>query len=267
MRVFIDGYGSIGKRHHTILKQIQGEVDVDINDPNLNYFSKPSGRYDIGVICTPTSMHLDSAIRLRQHCNLLFIEKPLHTSLAEIIRASSLLKDENIHVGCNIRYTDAVKRLFQIRNEAKLIRVTSMSNLLQWRNDPKKESYSFHKSLGGGVLMDFIHEPDYIYSIFGPPTEVDSFQMRLCDDVTIDSDDTCVMNWKYQNLLISFVLSYCSSEYIRTADILKSDLSSEKIVLTKSDIEGSYKRQWESIILNGPQNTYNHCMSLYERML
>ena len=266
-RIFIDGYGSIGKRHYTVLNEIYNKPRFEINDPNLGINSRPSGRYDIGVICTPTHMHIESALKLSESCDILFIEKPLHTSLQTIVDSKSIIATKNIHVGCNIRYTDAISRLREVSKSASILQVTAMSNLLKWRDDREKKAYSFHKSMGGGVLMDFIHEPDYIYSIFGLPNDVNLFQMRLRDDVTVDSDDSCIMNWKYDRLLVSFILSYCSNDYIRKVNVLMHDGSSEEIIFTSDDINSSYERQWRSLIQNGPQNTYDDCVSLYSMLL
>ena len=45
-----------------------------------------------------------------------------------------------------------------------------MSHLPSWRPGTNHlESYSANNWLGGGVTLDFIHEPDYISAIFGLP--------------------------------------------------------------------------------------------------
>lgn len=267
MRVFLDGYGSIGRRHHRILRDIDSDVDVDINDPGIGCHREPSGRYDVGVICVPTSEHLRSAARLVDACDLLFIEKPLHTSISQIREYRHHFSNKRVHVGCNVRYTSAVRRLASLRDEVKLARVTSMSNLLQWRADPERRAYSHHQSMGGGVLMDFIHEPDYMFSVYGLPTHVSCFQGRLYDSVTVDSDDTCVMSWKYDRLYVTFSLSYCSNDYIRRVEVLKRDMSTETIEITRDDVNESYRRQWDTILKNGPENSYDDCLQLYSKIL
>jgi predicted dehydrogenase len=142
-----------------------------------------------------------------------------------------------------------------------------MSNLLAWRDDPHRKAYSFHRRLGGGVLMDFVHEPDYVYSIFGLPNEVKIFQGRLHRDFTVDSDDTCSMIWSYDKAYITFSLSYCSKEYVRKYDVLCEDGSNVTVQITKDDIEKSYTKQWEDLLQNGSKNSYTDCLQLYGKLL
>lgn len=267
MRVYIKGYGSIGKRHHKILQQLHPGIAVDIYDPILGHSDQPIGNYDVALVCTPTESHIKDAIEIREKCDLLFVEKPLSTSLLEIEKNHNLLKDRKVHVGCNIRYTRAVKKLKDLSEEARVINVTSMSNLLKWRDDPEKKAYSFHKHLGGGALMDFIHEPDYVYSVFGLPIVSQTLQGRLHRNVTVDSNDTCVMNWQYVNKFVTFTLSYGSRDYIRKYDVLKDDGSLESVSIDRSDIEESYVRQWKDILSSGPKNSYDDCLQLYGKIL
>lgn len=258
------GYGSIGKRHHNVLKDLLPDSNFHIYDPALGINEELDiyQSYDLGVICTPTFAHLTNAISIAENCKLLFIEKPLHTDINEILLWNYVLNNKELHVGCNIRYTDAVKKFKEVVNDAKIIRVTSMSNLLTWRKDDDKKSYSFNKKMGGGVLFDFVHEPDYISYCLGLPDKVSKYETRLFDS-TIDSNDTCLMNWKYKDKLVSFCLSYCSKDYIRKIEVIDSSMCSSIIEFTKQDIEESYKKQWNDILSFGPRNGYNDCLKLY----
>lgn len=266
MRICIVGYGSIGKRHASILRKLYPNSLIDIIDPNLGYSLEPTGTYDVGLVCTTTSSHLDVMEILADKCGLIFVEKPLHVSMDEIKAKKTLFQNSNIHVGCNIRYTEAVETLKKIDNPI-LVRITSMSNLLKWRNDPEKTAYSFHAKLGGGVLMDFIHEPDYAYSLYGLPDSSTLLQSRLQEHVTIDSTDSCMMLWSYSDKFISFCLSYGSEEYVRKIEVLTKDGKSETLHITKDDIERSYEKQWRDILATGPKNSYADCLQLYEKIL
>lgn len=267
MRIFIYGYGSIGRRHHKILQELAGDVEADISDPYHLMFSKPNGDYDVGLICADTARHLDLASLLKGRCKLLFIEKPLHSSVGQIQKFSSILKDEPVHVGCNVRYTSAVQQLNNCKDTARMVRVTSMSNLLKWRNDPNKQAYSFHKSKGGGVLIDFIHEPDYISYVFGAPNNVVVSERRLHNNVTFDSADSCAMIWEYEKSTVTFNLSYSSKEYIRKIEVLNEDCTTQVFELTKESLEASYKLQWQDILATGPKNSYEDCLKLYQKIL
>lgn len=266
MKIVILGYGSIGKRHEKILRNLYPNSQFQIIDPFLGHNSDIKGTYDLGLVCTNTSEHITSAKKLLGRCGLIFIEKPLHTESTLIKENQPLFENDIVHIGCNIRYTDAIEKFRNVKNP-KLIRVTSMSNLLSWRQDQNKKAYSFHKSLGGGVLMDFIHEPDYIYSVYGLPDTSTLLQKRLHENVTVDSDDSCMLLWSYKDKFVSFCLSYGSKDYIRKIEILKESGESLCIDITKDDIELSYKKQWEDILRSGPKNSYSDCLKLYEKLL
>ena len=271
MRVLILGYGSIGKRHHEVLKTIDPDVSVDIFDPQLGYnqciLGPTTDRYDIGLVCTQTVDHLWSARNIRDYCDLLFIEKPLHSSSREMKRMSRQFTDSKIHVGCNIRYTQAVEKFKGACKNARLIRITAMSDLSKWRHDPGRRSYSFRRAAGGGVLLDFIHEPDYVAHCLGYPNRpIVVAEDRLHSRVTEDSDDSCMMLWQYGNKLVSFCLSYGSEEYVRRIDILNDDTTSEVIHITKDDVESSYRKQWLDVLKNGPSNSYDDCLTLHNKL-
>lgn len=267
MRILIVGFGSIGKRHRSVLTKILSECHIDIFDPAAGHNIEPQGRYDWGVICTPSSRHIEDILWVKKLCKKIFVEKPLHTNLADIRNACSELQDYEIHVGCNIRYTKAVSRLNSLKDRVRLVTVTSMSNVLNWRLDPNRSSYSFHKNMGGGVLLDFIHEPDYVYSIFGLPNDAHVIQGRLHENFTVDSEDTCIMSWKYDRTYVNFALSYCSQNYVRKIDVLTDDGILETIHIEKEDIEQSYERQWNDILANGAKNSYSNCLELYTKIL
>ena len=114
--------------------------------------------------------------------------------------------------------------------------------------------------------MDFIHEPDYARHVFGNPLNVQLTQTRLYDS-TVDSDDSCAMIWQYQDKIVSFHLSYCSNSYVRKIEVLDRHMNEVTFDIKKEDIELSYVRQWEDVLKNGPQNSYNDCVELYSKIL
>lgn len=268
MKALVCGYGSIGKRHHKILQDLYPQIKVDIHDPYLGYEVDKFGTYDVGLICTDTSSHLSQALAIKNKCGLLFIEKPLHSSLQDIKGFEESLHDANIHVGCNVRYTAAIDELKAIKEECSMVRITAMSNLLKWRDDPEKRAYSFHRSKGGGVLVDFIHEPDYISHCFGLPKQTSVSEKRLHGSITVDSMDSCMMLWEYEDKMVSFCLSYGSIDYVRKIEVLKKDSTSVNIEIKKEDIEKSYVRQWKDLLSSGlSKNSYNDCLRLYDMIL
>jgi len=267
MKICIVGYGSIGKRHHKVLLSLFPNAIFDIIDINTRLTLKDcqNKSYNILAICTPSSSHLEIASKFSNIEDLVFIEKPLDISTKKITKYLSLIDNEKTHVGCNLRFTDAYKRFLDSSRNSKIINIVSMSYLPKWRNIDHKKVYSSLSSLGGGVLLDFIHEPDYVFSAIGSPNKCYVSERRLFD-ITVDSNDTCSMIWQYDDKIVNFLLSYGSKEYIRHAEIIDKESHRSVINFSLDDINKSYERQWRNILEYGPVNTCSDCLNLYHKI-
>jgi predicted dehydrogenase len=127
---------------------------------------------DVAFITNPTSMHVGSALAYASRGIHLFVEKPLSNRMDQLdllmdtVRSNQLLT----YVGCNLRFDPMIEHL---KNNLPLervlrARVVSSSYLPDWRPEQDyRKSYSARRSLGGGVILDLIHEPDYCHWLFG----------------------------------------------------------------------------------------------------
>jgi predicted dehydrogenase len=266
LNICIVGYGSIGRRHHSVLRSLLGSnaiftiVDID-TETKIEDICKDN--FDILVVCTPTSNHLEIASKFSNIKKLIFIEKPLGVNSKNIEDYRDKIDIEKVHVGCNLRFTAPVKKIRKLSKTAKLVNVVSMSYLPNWHHTKNHlESYSANQHLGGGVVLDFIHEPDYISDIFGLPSCSTSTEKRLFNNITKDASDTAIITWEYSDKLINFSLSYGSREFKRFIEIIDENCIIKKIEITRDDIEESYKNQWQQVIEYGPINTYNNAADL-----
>ena len=75
MRFCIVGYGSIGRRHHSVLSSIFSNSSFDIVDLNteLKIEDCIHSEYDVLIITTPTSSHLDVLSRFSKSNRLIRI--------------------------------------------------------------------------------------------------------------------------------------------------------------------------------------------------
>jgi len=271
--VCIVGYGSIGRRHHSVLSDLlDRSTNYTIVDLNTEVKLKDvvNIKFDILVICTPSNSHLDILKKFNKRPELVFVEKPLDASLEKINafreQKNSFLK--KIHVGSNLRYTEAYRKLKNVALRGKIFDVCAMSYLPDWRPDIDwKENYSANKKMGGGVVLDFVHEPDVISSVLGYPVLTHAVEKRIFENVTVDSTDTAFLLWEYKDKCVSFRLSYGSRGYNRYIDIIDEKGISERIVFTKEDIDMSYKEQWVRILKNGPETTFEHTLNLMTILL
>jgi predicted dehydrogenase len=271
--VCIVGYGSIGRRHHSVLSELL-DRSTNYTIVDLNTATKLKDvvniKFDILVICTPSNSHLDILKKFNKCPELIFVEKPLDASLEKINafreQKNSFLK--KIHVGSNLRYTEAYEKLKNVALRGKIFDVCAMSYLPSWRPTINwKENYSANKKMGGGVVLDFVHEPDVISSILDFPISTSTIEKRIFDNVTVDSTDTALLLWEYDNRCVTFKLSYGSREYKRYIDVIDDNGDLERVTFTKDDISRSYKRQWENILKNGPETTFSHTASLMNVLL
>ncbi len=271
MNICIVGYGSIGKRHHNILSKIFNNTAnfkiVDINTP-ITIEDVAEEDFNILVVCTPSSSHLQIAAKFKNIKDLIFIEKPLDTSIERIENYRDEIDFKKVHVGCNIRFTEACKNIKKLSKNSRMINIVSMSYLPKWRpNTNHLDSYSANKNQGGGVVLDFIHEPDYIMSMLGLPVNYKNFEKKIFDNITNDSSDSAFITWEYENKLVNFCLSYSSKEYVRHFECVDNNGHIHRQVITSNDIENSYITQWEHIIKNGPTNTYDDAANLLKILL
>lgn len=222
MRAIIIGGGSIGKRHSANLKDLNVETRIVDIDEIGNIDSILQEGFDLGLVCTPNINHIEHCLKLAKYNIPIFCEKPFYTSKAKIGTLLSTVrqKDLTTMVGCNLRFTSYVK---QIDPAAKYINVYFGYDLKKWRPGVDHlKTYSANKSLGGGILLDAIHELDYLYYKFGSIEKITYFKDKV-SDVTVDTEDVVTGKIKFENGTIAdFTLNYLSEEYQRYYDILEN---------------------------------------------
>ena len=201
---------SIDQRCHiTLCKRSNSPYDKNIEsmcNEKINKIDdcKPKKSSSIAIIASPASFHIDDAIILHSKGFNLLIEKPLSDNLNKInelmkISLSSRLK---ILIGYNFRYSKILKKAKEIMQQGILGHITEVkihveTNFTKWRKhiDPKK-SVTASVALGGGVLHELSHEPDYLSYLFGKPSSV------LVIDVSnniFDIDTSVTSIFKYDN--------------------------------------------------------------------
>ena len=229
MKAIIIGGGSIGQRHASNLEKLGVStriVDIDEID-NIDSIIKCEEIFDgdqlIGLVCSPNINHIEHCFKLAEHSIPIFCEKPFYSSSKGINKLLNIIKEKNLitMVGCNLRFTPEVKK---IDSKSKYISVYFGYNLKKWR--PKSnhlESYSANKHLGGGVLLDVIHELDYLYYKFGKIKDISYIKNKLTN-ITNDTEDLVTGRIEFENGSIAdFNLNYLTDEYYRYYDELKDN--------------------------------------------
>ena len=222
MRAIIIGGGSIGKRHAQNLNNLNVStriVDIDEIESINDILNKG---FDMGLVCTPNINHIEHCFKLAEFNIPIFCEKPFYSNTEGIDNLLSIVKEKKLitMVGCNLRFIPEVK---QINPKSKYISVYFGYDLKKWRPQTDHlKSYSANKNLGGGVLLDVIHELDYLYYKFGEIKNISCIKNKLTD-ITNDTEDLVVGRIEFKNKTIAdFTLNYLSDEYQRYYDILEN---------------------------------------------
>jgi predicted dehydrogenase len=83
-----------------------------------------------------------------------------------------------------------------------------------------RQGLSARKEAGGGVILDLVHELDYVTWLLGPISEIFCFAHKV-SDLEIETEDTAVMSVKFKNGALGTVhLDYLQRVPSRTCRII-----------------------------------------------
>ena len=219
MKAIIIGGGSIGQRHSLNLNNLGVSTRiVDIDEIN-NIDNILKDGFDMGFVCTPNINHIEQCIKLAHHNVPIFCEKPFYTNTEGIDSLLELIDSKNLitMVVCNLRFTPEIK---WINPTSKYINVYFGYDLKKWRPGTNHlKSYSANKHLGGGILLDAIHELDYLYFKFGNIKNISYIKNKLTN-ITNDVEDIVTGRIEFNDTIADFTLNYLSEEYQRYYDVL-----------------------------------------------
>lgn len=185
------GLGSIGRRHATNLAALYPGARLTFvrRDAAEDDFSRNLGArvidrletvidepLDLAVLATPSANHMDALPALVERACPLLVEKPVVTSLDDVVAVSRLLETSPPAVraaGFNLRFLPSLRRFRDLVADGRLGTPTRASFIAgqwlpSWRpGTDYRESYSADASRGGGVELDLSHEFDVARWFFG----------------------------------------------------------------------------------------------------
>ena len=289
-KVLIIGFGSIGKRHASILKNFKMVSDIYIlsrsNPKIFKTINKLSQIKEIDpdyiIICSRTSDHFKHLKYIEKNFSkkIILIEKPLFNKFHKF----SILKNK-VFIGYNLRQHPVIKFIKNFIKNKNIFSVNIICNsyLPNWRKKNYKTSYSSHKRLGGGVLLDLSHEIDYLEWIFKRIKRLDLVKIKKLSNLKINVEDHVLVAGKTR--LSNFVLdlNYYSLYPRRQVLVdghnfsIKGDLMSnfveiyiknknKKVISYKIDKNYTYVKQHE-LILNQNYGTLSTFANANKLML
>lgn len=237
------GAGSIGLRHAKNLRDL-GEKEVTLCDLDgarlraaeeagfsvTTRFEKAiEGRPRFVAICTPPRSHVALAKAALSAGLPVFVEKPLADSLdgvAELV-ALAAQSGEPTLVGCNLRFHPGLLAVRRLLDGGEIGRplaahAHSGSYLPGWRPVDYRTTYSAQKAQGGGVVLDAIHEIDYVRWLFGEPRSVVATVARS-GALDADVEDVADLTFETGGPLVHVHLDYIQRDYLRTLRVTGAD--------------------------------------------
>ncbi len=222
MKTFLfAGCCSIGRRHIKNLKQLIPcrILAWRVRNEDLGVFEKETGletfksyeealeqKPDAVFVTNPTSLHLETARMAALRGIPLFIEKPVSHTLEGVDDFIKICRERNIPVllGYKMRFHPSIKVMKKLIEEGAIgrpltIRAHYGGCLKEWHPwEDYRRMYSSRKDLGGGVILDAIHELDYVYWLMGDAERVESVTGRF-SDLEIETEDLAEILLKFKS--------------------------------------------------------------------
>ncbi len=243
MRLLVIGAGSIGSRH---AGNCRGHGEVALLDCDSERVQKVAGQLGIEgfsreadawdwapdgvIVATPTHLHLEYAGKaLENGVKAVLIEKPISHSLDGVDRlvASAEARNAHLFVVANMRFhpaIQAVKANIERVGRPLFARGHFGNYLPNMRPDVDYRTlYAANRAQGGGVILDVIHEIDYMSWLFGPVTAVTASAATL-SDLEIDVEDFATLILEHDSgVRATLTMDYLQQCKRRGCEIIGSD--------------------------------------------
>jgi len=243
VKLLIVGLGSIGQRHLENLRRLgvhhllawrvrNSPLPERLRLPDLEIHSTLeealARKPEAVLVCNPTGLHLPVAIQAAYAGCHLFIEKPLSHSLDGVDELISVVQKHDLVtlVGFNLRFHPGLQLVKSLLNEGRIGRVVSIraqvgQYLPDWHPwEDYRQGYSAHRDLGGGVILDLIHELDYVRWFAGEVTHVVCFAGHV-SNLEIEAEDIAEIVLKFEGGAIGNVhMDYVQRSASRTCRIV-----------------------------------------------
>ncbi len=231
MKLAVLGLGSAGRRHAGNLRALGHEVVGWDPEPawdlpgvsRANSVEEAIAACAAVVVASPSSAHADQARAALEAGRDVLVEKPLATSApdAEALAALAERTGRTCAVAMNMRFHPALRRLKELVANGALGKVLLACasfghDLRLWRpeNDYRR-SYSARAELGGGIVLDAIHELDYLLWVLGPADAVSAETGKL-SELEVDVEDVAAAVVRFRSGALATVdLNFFEQSYRR----------------------------------------------------
>lgn len=246
MCALVIGTGSIGKRHINNIKILYPDThfillrkDARRDDLSYSLGADVIGnihdgikmRPEYAVVATPSSLHIDALLPLVEANLPFYIEKPMVSNFRDMELLRAAMESQGFSapnlVGCNLRFLPSLLKMYDLIKAGVLgniVRATLQAG--QWLPDWRpahdyRLSYSAKAELGGGVVMDLIHELDVVRWLLGDFDIVYSLLGKFSSLEITSEDSACILLGKKGGApIVSVNLDYVSRKPIRCYEVV-----------------------------------------------
>ncbi len=241
MKILLIGLGSIGKRHLQNILHL-GYTNIEVVSikgflpspfTNLKVYTSiqqalKAGTYDVAILCTPTANHVGNMLELLQaKIANIYLEKPVSHSeenVEELIKLGNG-QSANIVVGYDLHFDiglQKVKDLLQQNIIGKIVSVNAQVGqyLPDWRpQQDYREGMSAKVQAGGGVMLDLVHEFDYLLWLFGPVKKL-ACCYQHSGALQIETEDNAEVLLSFESGVLGTIhLDYLQQKLVRNCRI------------------------------------------------
>jgi len=241
MNILLAGLGSIGTRHlqniiglgYTNIAVVSSKKVLPAAFAGCKLYHEidealNAAAFDAAFICTPTALHTGQLIKILRHkIRLIYLEKPVSDSLHQIKEARNLasLYKSKIITGFDLHFDPGMIKLKEMLQQKIIGRIISVNAFVGqylplWRPyEDHRKGMSAKKETGGGVMLDLIHEFDYLYRLFGN-VETVACNIINSGELEIETEECAGVLLRFENGISGLVhLDYWQQQLKRFAII------------------------------------------------
>lgn len=277
LKILVVGGGSIGVRHLKNLKAlgIKELAVFDLDQKKLKEIGKKfrvqtfrdlktalKREWSAVFVCTPPSIHIGIALMALEKKTPLFIEKPLSHNLQNTQKLINKIRKYKIPamVGYNLNFHPYFQRIREMLKNGLLgkvwgVRAEFGQYLPDWHPwEDYQKGYSAQKRLGGGIVLDDIHEIDCFYGLFGRVKKTFAFAGKI-SNLKIDTEDYAeIILWFESGVIGEIHMDYLQRDYSRNL----------KIIGEKGTILWDLKTKTLSWYLDSQKKWQSHCLKNFD---
>ncbi|MBW7951254.1 MAG: Gfo/Idh/MocA family oxidoreductase [Chitinophagaceae bacterium] len=269
MQILLIGLGSIGKRHlnnilslgYTNIAIVSSKKVLPEEFKHLSVFATiqeavQKQQFSSAIICVPTAQHIYT-LEQCLHANIehIYLEKPVSNNFNDIQTIVTNYPNANIFVGFDMHYDVGLQKVKSLIEEKIIGNIVSVNAqvgqyLPDWRPyEDYSKGMSAKKETGGGVMLDLVHEFDYLYWLFGNANTI-AAMYKNSGSLKIETEDIAEVLLHFENGILGTIhLDYLQQKLVRNCLItgsegsIKWDLVQSKvswILKDKLEYEFSY---------------------------